>query len=41
VHKIESNECLAREWYTVELLEGREDVQSWVKWVGRVRWKAR
>ncbi|KAF2175600.1 hypothetical protein K469DRAFT_646988 [Zopfia rhizophila CBS 207.26] len=41
VHRVESNEELARYWYSVELLESREDVQQWVKWVGRVRWKKR
>ncbi|KAF2008197.1 hypothetical protein P154DRAFT_479733 [Amniculicola lignicola CBS 123094] len=41
VHGCASNEELAREWYSVELLEGREDVQGWVRWVGRVRWKKR
>ena len=41
VHRIASNEELAREWYTVELLLNREDVQDWAKWVSRVRWKAR
>ncbi|KAF2501633.1 hypothetical protein BU16DRAFT_500870 [Lophium mytilinum] len=39
VHRCAGNEELAREWYTVELLRGREDVGNWVKWVGRVRWK--
>jgi 5-methylcytosine-specific restriction endonuclease McrA len=41
VHKIASNEELAREWFSVELLLEREDVQKWATWVGRVRWKAR
>lgn len=41
VHRIAGNEELAREWYTVERLVGREDVQQWAKWVGRVRWKAK
>jgi hypothetical protein len=39
VHRCAGNEELARDWYTVELLRGREDVQRWVEWVGRVRWK--
>ncbi|KAF2815525.1 uncharacterized protein BDZ99DRAFT_435917 [Mytilinidion resinicola] len=39
VHRCAGNEELAREWYTVELLMGREDVGDWVQWVGRVRWK--
>ncbi|KAK4552755.1 hypothetical protein LTR86_010089 [Recurvomyces mirabilis] len=41
VHKIATNEELAKEWYSVELLTEREDVQKWAKWVGSVRWKAR
>lgn len=41
VHKIASNEELAKELYSVELLTEREDVQKWAAWVGRVRWKAR
>jgi 5-methylcytosine-specific restriction endonuclease McrA len=41
VHRIESNEQLAKEWYTVERLLGREDVQEWAKWVGKLRWKGR
>ena len=41
VHKIASNEELAKELYDVELLLEREDVQKWAAWVGRVRWKAR
>lgn len=41
VHHIESNEELAKNWYTMELLRGRDDVQDWVKWIGRVRWKKR
>ena len=41
VHKIASNEVLAKELYSVELLVEREDVQRWALWVGRVRWKAR
>ncbi|KAJ9666412.1 hypothetical protein H2201_003334 [Coniosporium apollinis] len=41
VHGIAGNEELAKDWYTVERLRGREDVQRWARWVGRVRWKAR
>lgn len=41
VHKIASNEELAREFYSVELLMEREDVVKWAAWVGKVRWKAR
>ncbi|OOF97044.1 hypothetical protein ASPCADRAFT_3663 [Aspergillus carbonarius ITEM 5010] len=41
VHRMASNEELAREWFTVEKIWEREDVRDWAKWVGRVRWKAR
>jgi 5-methylcytosine-specific restriction endonuclease McrA len=41
VHKIASNEELAKEYYDVDLLLAREDVQKFAAWVGRVRWKAR
>ena len=41
VHRIASNEELAKEWYTVEKLLDREDVQDWAKWVGKLRWKGR
>ncbi|KAM0717579.1 hypothetical protein Q7P37_007431 [Cladosporium fusiforme] len=41
VHKIASNEELAKELYSVELLMDREDVIKWAAWVGKVRWKAR
>ncbi|KAF2201523.1 hypothetical protein GQ43DRAFT_415606 [Delitschia confertaspora ATCC 74209] len=41
VHRVASNEELAKCFYTVELLEEREDVRVWVKWVGGVRWKKR
>ena len=41
VHKIASNEALAKDLYTVELLMAREDIQAWAGWVGRVRWKSR
>ena len=41
VHRIARNEELAKDWWTVELLLSREDVQAWTKWVGRVRWKSR
>lgn len=39
VHGCVSNEELAKEWYSVERLLQREDVQKWAKWAGRVRWK--
>ncbi|KAI9759844.1 MAG: hypothetical protein M4579_002051 [Chaenotheca gracillima] len=41
VHGLGSNEVLAREFWSVELLLAREDVRRWASWVGRVRWKAR
>ena len=41
VHGLASNEELAREWWSVERLKGREDVGRWARWVGRVRWGAR
>lgn len=41
VHKILTNEELAKEWFSVELLIERQDVQKWAKWAGSVRWKAR
>jgi len=33
------NEELAREWYTVERILEREDVQDWARWVSKIRWK--
>jgi len=41
VHRLASNEELARDWWSVERLMGREDVAKWGKWVGAVRWKKR
>lgn len=41
VHRIASNEELARELFSVEALMEREDVVKWAQWVGKVRWKAR
>ncbi|KAI4121324.1 MAG: hypothetical protein LQ338_006435, partial [Usnochroma carphineum] len=35
VHRIASNEELARDYWTVERLMQREDVVAWAKWVGR------
>ncbi|OQN98908.1 hypothetical protein B0A48_15254 [Cryoendolithus antarcticus] len=40
-HKIATNEELAKELFSIELLLEREDVRKWAMWVGRVRWKAR
>ncbi|KAI4092265.1 MAG: hypothetical protein L6R37_007602 [Teloschistes peruensis] len=41
LHRIASNEELAREYWTVKRLLEREDVIAWASWVGRVRWKAK
>lgn len=41
VHGCQTNEELAREWYTVDLLLEREDVMAFAKWVAKVRWKAK
>ncbi|KAF2096832.1 hypothetical protein NA57DRAFT_43174 [Rhizodiscina lignyota] len=41
VHKIASNEELAKDWWSVERLVERDDVRNWAAWVGRVRWRAR
>lgn len=41
VHHVASNEELARDYYDLEKLLAREDVQRFAQWVGRVRWKAR
>ncbi|KAK4990687.1 hypothetical protein LTR50_002387 [Elasticomyces elasticus] len=35
VHKCASNEELAKQWYSVERLMERDDVQAWAKWVGK------
>lgn len=41
VHRLESNESLARNYYSVDLLLEREEVRSFAQWVSKVRWKAR
>jgi hypothetical protein len=50
VHRLASNEELAKSWYTVDLIlqggvdgdvERQKEVEAWVKWVGGVRWKSR
>jgi hypothetical protein len=41
VHRVATNEELARDFYSVELLREREDVARFVGWVGGVRWKTR
>jgi len=41
VHRIASNEELAKDLWTVDLLMERDEIRAWANWVGRVRWKAR
>jgi hypothetical protein len=41
VHGLASNEVLAKELYTVELIEDREETGRWVGWIGRIRWRKR
>jgi hypothetical protein len=41
VHRMASDEELARNWYTIERIGERDDVQKWAQWVGGVRWKKR
>jgi hypothetical protein len=41
VHRLATNEELAKEWYSVDLLLERDDVQKWAAWVSKVRWKAK
>lgn len=41
VHRVASNEELAKSYYSIELLFEREDVRKWAIWASRVRWKAR
>ncbi|KAL8760378.1 MAG: hypothetical protein Q9199_000001 [Rusavskia elegans] len=41
VHRIASNEELAKNYWSVDKLMEREDVVAWANWVGRVRWKAK
>lgn len=41
VHRMASNEELAKEFYTVERICEREDVQKFAAWVGKIRWKKR
>lgn len=41
VHRMASNEELARNYWSVDKLMEREDVVAWANWVGRVRWKAK
>ena len=39
VHRCAGNEELAKEWYSMDLLMEREDVQKWAGWVSKIRWK--
>ena len=39
VHRMASNEDLARHFYSVDLICERDDVQKWAQWIARVRWK--
>lgn len=41
IHSCATNEELARDYYTVEKLLARDDVQKFRGWIGKVRWKAR
>jgi len=41
VHRVASHEVLAREFYTVELLLGREDVRKWKGYIEKQRWGKR
>lgn len=41
VHGFASHEDLARHYYTVELLMAQEEIVSFARWAGRLRWKKR
>ncbi|CAL3971857.1 unnamed protein product [Diplocarpon coronariae] len=41
VHRVAGGEELAKDFFTVERLLQREDVQRFADWVGKVRWKAK
>ncbi|GJE95296.1 hypothetical protein PsYK624_114790 [Phanerochaete sordida] len=41
VHGVASNEELARTYFTVEALLGREDIQRWAKYAAKQRWGVR
>lgn len=41
VHRMASNEELAKEWHDMDDIMEREDVQAWAQWVRKVRWKKR
>jgi hypothetical protein len=39
VHQFASNEDLARNYYTTELLLEQDEIMAFAKWAGRLRWK--
>jgi len=50
VHRLASNEMLAREYYTTSLISQgglsqdpvkRQEVENWIKWISGIRWNAR
>jgi hypothetical protein len=41
VHGVCTNEELARDWWSIELLMNRDDLRAFADWVGKVRWKKR
>ena len=41
VHRVTSNEELAQEYYTVDRLLEREDVQKWRKYISKQRWSVK
>ncbi|KAL3426450.1 YisB protein [Phlyctema vagabunda] len=41
VHKIATNEELAKDYYTVDKLLERDDVQKFAAWVAKIRWKCK
>ncbi|CCX16455.1 hypothetical protein FPQ18DRAFT_339692 [Pyronema domesticum] len=41
VHRVATNEELAKEWFTVEKLLEREDIGKWRSYVGKQRWGGR
>jgi len=38
-HKVADNETLAKEFYTIEKLMQREDMQKWAAYQSKQRWK--
>lgn len=41
VHRVATNEELARSYFSIDLLLEREDIQKWASWASKIRWKAR